>query len=510
MNLKKIKSKFYSKLFFLIFFLQSFSVSLALTNTDLKELAEESLILETLKSNKINPVELFSKNHLDTSYSPLKLEISYTEPYSLDLKEVLSRAISDNINLQIAEQESLISKWKFWNQFSEALPDIDLSAGKQNLDGTFYLNSRIQAPIDEVRAQANFRVSYRAFNGGSTAFMVLAERLYKSAVEEQARDKYNETLLNSVLLYNEMLKKQLSLSTRLKAFKEANANLDLTKKYFDAGTGTKFDVVQAESRLAVAQQQLILEESDFRTASIFLAEHMNLSLRTPLYINSSGEISELRAMQIIKEDLEVEEFIKIAFENNPKIISALKAKKAALREGLSKIGDFLPKLDIYADFLGGGEEWSDLNNVTTLGFEASYDIGEGLGLTPISNILKSKAAVKKAKLEYDREILSIEKELRLAYLEFQRSRSFIEASLKELMAAKESYKLSKIRYENGIELLANLIEREAELSNAEIKFIISISSYNDSQVKLAYELGTISVQDILGEDESKSMIMGKS
>jgi outer membrane protein TolC len=505
------KKLFLSQALFLISFASSsFLPVIGIKKETLLELASDNLILKTLEDNKINPRELFSKNHLDTDYSPLKLESSFAEPYILDLKEVLSRSLSDNINLQISEQDSLIAKWRFWNQFSEALPDIDLNANKQNLDGTFYLNSRFKTEIDENRTQANFRVSYRIFNGGSTALMILAERLYKNSIEQKSLDKYNETLLNSVLLYNEVLEKQLTLSTRLKAFKEAKTNLDLTKKYFKAGTGTKFDVVQAEARLAVAQQQLILEESNYRSSSIKLAQHMNIALLTPLYLDSKDNSPVLKAFQIIDQDLEAEEFIKIAFENNPRIKSALEAKKAAFREGLSKIGDFLPKFDIYADFLGSGEEIDELNNVTTLGVQATYEIGEGLGLSPVSDLMGSKAKVKKAELQYKQELLEIEKDLRLAFLEFQRSKSFIEASLKELIAAQESYKLSKIRYENGIDLLSNLIEKETELSDAEIKFILSINSYNNSQVKLAYELGTISIQDILEDSEEEPIIMGKN
>lgn len=449
--------------------------------------------LEAIKTNQVDIQKLFSEKHLNTEYDPIKLEVSFNEIVEIDLESLLSKAIKDNIDLNIAKENSKIAKWKFWNKIADALPDLSLLARSQHREGTFYLNSRFQSQIDETITNANAKINYRLFDGGSTAFLALAERFYKTAVEDNERASYNQTLLISVSYYYELLKTQVALSSRLKALEQAKANLDLAKQFLIAGTGTKYDVLQAEARFARIQQALVEEESLFRTTGLNLAQHLNLPLLTPLKIKET----EIKELNLIDESITIDQFIKTAFENNPEILSAMSAKRGALREGLAKIGDFLPKIDIYADFTGSGENFGDLVNITTLGFDTQYNIGSGLGLTALSNAMESKAKVKKAELEYKKEMQRIEKDLRLAFIEYQKSKSLVEAAYKELLASQESVRLAKLRYESGVDIFTNFITKESELTQAELNLITSTAGYNLAQAKLVYQMGTISIEKFL-------------
>lgn len=452
--------------------------------------------LKEIKLNKVKLEELFYNNHAGTDYSPIKLEARIDQPVALNLADLLSKAVEDNLNLNIARADSDIAKWIFWSKFSNALPDVSLGFGTQNRDGTFYLNSNFQAAIDENIATANMRISYRAFDGGTTSFLAWAEKLYADSSKENVKAQYNKTLLDAISFYMELVKNQVSLATNLKALERAKVNLDLSNKFFKAGTGTKYDVMQAEAVLARAQQKLIQEEADFRISQMNIAELLNEPLLTPYKIDGKT----VKTFNYINDELEIEDFIESAKDNNPSIQAVLKAKKGAYKEGLAKAGDFLPKVDIFADFTGTGEELDDLFSITTLGFNTSYEIGSGLGLSPVANAMESKNRVKKAKLEYRQQLQSIEKQLRTSFINYQRSKSLVDASHKEYLAAKEALRLSKLRYENGLEVFANLIDREASMTEAELNMIQAIADFNLSQVQLAYDMGTINAEDILASE----------
>lgn len=437
--------------------------------------------------------ELFYNKHLNTDYSPIKLEASLSEPLVISLEETLAQSIANNLNFKISQLNSTIAKWQFWNQFGQVLPDLTYRFTFRNLDGTFFLNSRIQAPVNETQAQSSMRINYRAFDGGTTTFLTLAEKFYKNSAKDNEKDQYNFTLLKSVEFYNNLLKEQMALSSKLKTFEEASANLDLAKKFLEANVGTKFDVLQAEARLARAQQQLIEQEANFRIAEIVLAEHLNMRLLSPL----RAKEEELTPLHIVSDTIGIDQFIQTAKKQNPKILSTLKAKQGAVREALSKIGIFLPKLDLFSDFTATGETATSLTNVTSLGMQATIEFGDGLGFRPLTDIMKAKAKAQKAELQYKQVLLEIEKNLRLAFLSYEKSKSLLNATEKELMASREALKLSKLRYQNGIDILFNLIEKEKELANAEITMINSIADYNLAQVQIAYHMGTISVENIL-------------
>ncbi len=450
--------------------------------------------LEAINTNEIKINELFYQKHSGTDYNPIKLEASLEEPLPVHLEDILARAIENNLNLNIAKADSNIAKWQYWSRFSNMLPDVTMKASYRHLNGTFFLNSGFQAPVDQGISSAGIRLNYRAFNGGTKLFLTLAEKHYKQAVDARERSVYNKVLLDSVNHYYSLLKTQVALAARLQSIKQAEANLNIAKTFFEVGTGTRYDVLQAEANVARSQQNLINEEATFRITQILLSEHLNYPLLTPFVINEK----QIKDMKLIDESLPIQEFLTTAFKNNPDIQTRLKVKQGALREALSRTGDFLPYVDVYLDQTGTGPGfYEDLFGLTTLGVEASYDIGKGLGATAATNALKAKAQVKRAKLIYLQEVQQIEKELRFAYIDFQRSKSLVEASLKELLAAEEALRLSKLRYENGLEIIINLLLRQAEFTSAQLNLINSTADYNIAQAKLAYNMGTISIDQLL-------------
>lgn len=473
--------------------LQNKSITLPKNSNYDKSINEIKSNVERIGINRVNIERLFSEKHAGTDYYPVKLEASFEEATEISLDDILAKALENNLNLNIAKLASEEAKWRFWDKVGDMLPDFQMNAGAQNRDGTFYLNSRFQSDIDETISTASMRFNYRVFDGGTTSFLAWSEKYYREATEAQEQSQHNQVILETVRLYLELVENQVSLATQVKALERSKANLDLVNKFLAAGSGTKYDQMQAEANLAKAQQALIESESAFRISQLELAEHLNVDLSNTMKIKED----KLSTFAYIDEDLEIHDFVQTAITRNPDIQVLLKQRKGAVKEGLSKAGDFLPKVDIYWDMTGTGQEFDDLFSITTLGFQASYNIGDGLGLNAVSKAFESNATVDKARLEYKRQVLAIQKNLRTSFINFQKSKALVHASNKQYIASKEALRLSKLRYENGLEVFANLIQKEAELTQSELDLISSIANYNLSQVQIAYDMGTISASGVL-------------
>lgn len=443
--------------------------------------------------------DFFYKAHIETSFYPIKLETSFKEPFEIGLAEVLEQAIANNINLNIARLDSKIAKYKFWKQFSDNLPDFTFGLGNRNIDGTFYLNSRVQGSIDQNIASNNVRLEYRAFNGGTTLFLTLAERFYKKATELQEQEVYNKTLLDSIVYYNNLLSSQLRLATGAKALESAKSNLNLASKFFEAGTGTKLDQLLASAELAKFQKSLIDSEASFRNSEIDLSQHLKLNLDNALQIKNE----KIRVFNLIPDTLTMEEFLNTAFIKNPQIQKSMALKQASVKEGLSRIGNLLPKLDLYAERSGNGSEFNNLFHTNTLAFNLNFKMGENLGVGNMSDLAKAKLEIKRAKLALEQEKIRIEKELRKSYIKFQQAKSSIDAINKELEASEEALRLAHLRYRNGIEVFSNLIQKESSYYNAESKYIDSINAYNNAQAEIAYYMGDINITDLLKQVDIK-------
>jgi outer membrane protein TolC len=179
------------------------------------------------------------------------------------------------------------------------------------------------------------------------------------------------------------------------------------------------------------------------------------------------------------------------------ILKSIALKEAAIKEGLSKIGNLLPKLDVYADRSGNGGDFNNLFHTTTLAFNLNVKVGENLGLGNFSDAAKARLDIKKAKLALEQEQIRIETELRKSYIKFQQAKSSINVINKELETSEEALRLAKLRYQNGIEVFANLIQKESSYFNAQSKYIDSINAYNNAQAEIAYFMGNINVSDLL-------------
>ncbi len=446
----------------------------------------------TLNINREGLIDIFttSKNK-----KVIKLEINNFDPTAITLSTLVYEAVKKNLDLQLSQEQTREAKWNFWQQFSKALPDIAANLGMQHLDGTFFLNSRLQAPVDESQSFARLNMNWRAFNGGNTTMLILAQKYFKKVADENRLNQLNLTILESVSLYHDLLQAQSALASRKKAYEEAEANLQLTKSHFEIGTGTYYAFLQTKARQAFAKQQLLLQEAEFRKAQINIARLLNADLETP-YIIEQEKIKELK---IIDPTIEFSEFKKIALDKNPLIKQALYNEKAFRRSNYASFGQFLPKVDLYLNQNAIGPDFGSLNNVTTAGFQMNLEFGKGVGLFSAAEIGRTKSKLNQAKIQHINTILNIEAELRSAFLDYEAAKSNIVEAREQLKASTEALRLSHFRYENGIEIINNLVENETALSNAEVNIIASVTNYNNAQARLAYLMGNINIQDILRE-----------
>ncbi|NQY79068.1 MAG: TolC family protein [Candidatus Caenarcaniphilales bacterium] len=418
----------------------------------------------------------------------------------IGLTYILERSIERNLELIIKDLDTDTAKWDFIEEFSNALPDIKLTATKQDLDGTFFLNPQFQGNIDTTQANFTLGISYRAFNGGQTTFAIMADNYFRKAAKEDYRRQYNQVVFDSIKLFNNLIQNQSALISKSKTVDEATLNLKLAEDKLEVGEGTLYEVLLAKSRLAITKQDLMDQKARLRVVQIDLARHLNLPLDSPLFADKD----RLNNFHIINDDLSPENLIEISYENNPEIKMALDQKKAILRQELASYGRFLPALDLYANIAANGTEFDDLNQLNTIGFQLSYEFGENSGLSSVSSIRKAKIETKKAKIRLEDTTKEIEARLRRSYVEYKRTEANIDTAKASLDAANEALKLSKLRYENGREILKDLIDNESKQSIAEISLIDSIALHNIAQANLAFDLGNFSVENIVGTNFKES------
>lgn len=131
--------------------------------------------------------------------------------------------------------------------------------------------SAIDTTIDRNVASAGLSLSVPLFSGWNTRYNIAAARArleQQQALVEQTRQQAGLTVYSNYVALDNALS---SLATARVLVRSATESADLSQGRYKAGFGTYADLLNAQSALASARQQLVQSEFNVRTANAQLA-----------------------------------------------------------------------------------------------------------------------------------------------------------------------------------------------------------------------------------------------
>ena len=86
------------------------------------------------------------------------------------------------------------------------------------------------------------------------------------------------------------------------------------------------------------------------------------------------------------------------------------------------------------------------------------------------------------------------------------------ASYTEIIATRESLRLAKLRYKSGITTQREVVNNQRDLTDSEVRYIISVTSYNTLLADLSRQTGLDNIKpcDIKVNQQNQSDIDSKS
>ena len=103
------------------------------------------------------------------------------------------------------------------------------------------------------------------------------------------------------------------------------------------------------------------------------------------------------------------------------------------------------------------------------------------------NYNKSKA--KEAKLNFAARRAQIRQEVEQVFFKLESAKLNISASYTEVLSARESLRLAKLRYKSGITTQREVVNNQRDLTDSEVRYIISVTSYNTLLADLSRQTG---------------------
>lgn len=514
---------------------------------------QKFLVGEAIELQLPQPSQLLP---LGAKLPPIRLEASYTQPISL--REAVRYAVDNTLDIRISQEGVESRKWLTIGAYGKYLPDWLMSYRSQLLAGSSLIGGVIPTTFHtpNVVAQAGFRLL--GFSGGRITFGAL-ESLHKYKAEKQLlRGTINDVLLDVTKGYYEVVRNQALLQIQTKAVEVSQAQLNLNSQLERAGTGTKFQVLQAETQLARDQQALLAQEIALRRAAIRLATVLNLNAT----VNLLSVERDVRKIRLIDPNLDINTLISLAILYRPELKQFEQLRIAAARNVQVQAANFYPQFSFYGNVAGNGATLTRTYSISQPSFTSvvtntpltrqtgvaangtpittaetgvqigqpngnpsgpilvtgsqfvppervgrqlrrSYTLGflidwnyPNLGIPDLGNVQSARALARQAMLRSNKALMDTLQQVRTSFLESQTAERQIEVATKEVLSSAEELRLSRVRLANGVGTNIDVINSQRDFTTALVRKAEAIILFNNSQAQLLHDIGLISVDTL--------------
>jgi len=412
---------------------------------------------------------------------------SLQEP--LTLEESIKIALEKNLRLHSAMEGITGSKFRQKQAVTNFLPlwTGQYSATKYsfpNFIGNFGGSVTGVTRTSSTDAyNLNTTVSQPLYTGG----LNLANyRLEKLGVDISKADV--ETVKRDIVVqvregYFNILRADKFVDVGKQAVKQFEAQLEVSKAFFEVGIIPKNDLLQSEVRLANARQALVRAENDLALAK----SSFNILLRRD--INEPLNIVDI--LEYKPSTLRLEDSLEEALRQRPEIKNAgLQVEQAKESVKIARSG-FFPTINLAGNYgrtedqyyLHGdlySERWT-LQALATLTIfdwgNTAYKVGE------------SKVKVTQAEDSKTQLIEGIILEVKQDYLNLQTAEKNIEVSEKAIEQAEENLRMNEERYKYQVATATDVLDAVTLLAQARVNYYSALSDFNVAKARLDRAMG---------------------
>ncbi len=246
---------------------------------------------------------------------------------------------------------------------------------------------------------------------------------------------------------------------------QAETQLRLASARYEVGVARKYDVVQAEARLAEARRLEVVAQSQIRQAQGQLARVMGLDARThvPVMKRSEGDFQPSVG--------DIDGFMERALSLRPEIGEAKARVERALADAKVADSGRYPSISVDGTLAGSYDTRSDFSVPWSVGVGISMPLFQGYKVT--YDRRRTEFAEKQAREELKNQVDQVLFEVWAAHVQVGDSFASIEATQKVVEAAEASVTLAEENYKQGLGTIVEVFTAQAELASAKLNLVQS-------------------------------------
>ena len=307
-------------------------------------------------------------------------------------------------------------------------------------------------------------------------------------VERFTRDFYvtdlervqNETALSVKDQYFNVLRDQEQVAVYTQQVTADQESVRVTQARVTAGAAAQFDLLTAQTTLSNAQQQLSSARNTLTLAQVNLDNLLGLDADTPLAL-------QVPALPPLSQTFDKAALTQTAYSHRPELKQA--GNNVLIARRLVKLAGvgLLPSFSI----VGAG----NYNGYVSTGSHSTASISAVLGI-PLYDGGTSRAKTKEAESDLRSQLVTqgqlqenVAIEVRQALSNIADAQTRASSAGLGAQQAAEAYRLSNVRYQNGIGTILDVVNAQAQLAQARSNLLNAQYDYQTSLAQLIRALG---------------------
>lgn len=331
----------------------------------------------------------------------------------------------------------------------------------------------------------NTTVNQPLFTGGFNLANYRAAKLGVELSKENVEIVKRDLVLQVRIGYFSILKAEKFLEVAKQTVKQFEAQLEVTKAFFDVGIVPKNDVLQAEVRLANARQGLVRAENDLAAAKSSFNILLRREIHTPL------SVVDILTYQPFPMSFEVS--LEEALRQRPEVkTSQLIIDQTKENVKIAKSGYF-PTISLLGNYNRLSEEPSlngDMKNERwTVQALATFTLWNW-GNTAFK-VGENKVRVTQAEDSKNQLIESITLEVKNDYLNLSVAEKNIKVAETAIEQAEENLRMNEERYKYQVATQTDVLDAVVLLAQARVNYYGALSDFNVAKAQLERSMGRL-------------------
>lgn len=416
-----------------------------------------------------------------------------TQDLPLSLAQTLTAVEAQNLSLRSEQTGEKIQKARYYQALSEFLPDFDAFYTHRRFGGVIQIFGNQTLQIYQTSIEPGMTASLRVWPGGKTVFDALAAHRRVRASQSLVRETHQQQLAAAAAEYYTLLQAQLQRVFAQKSLDEAHEQTAITQARYEAGVGTRLEILQAQTVQARRERQLIDAQNAISLGEQALLNRLNLDPE----VHITPDLADAFTHRLVPDAVTPERLIQSAMAAHP-VLKRLHQQRQALKwQGRSILAEAIPSVDVNANVSYRGPAYDALGLTRFAGLSVQTTLGDRLGLAIPTRWLEAHRQIQQLQLQQQQAMRDIEAQVVSAFLDSQSAASAIEAVREERRAAEEGYRLAVGRYKAGVGIHLDVIAAESALSDARAQLVQAVADFNRAQIRLLQAAGLASRQALI-------------